>query len=381
LRSLEDANYEHDNVTLEVSVDLPRAEKTPEKKGKYEKDTKARLQVLEKARSFRWTHGKYEIIEQTQHQGLTGQWLNGWNPREDDGELLLVLEDDLEVSSIYYLWLKRAICKYYVDSNYTNFDPFSYGISLQSQDYVVGQSTKVAHKMKVAYAEAEKQFELEKAKDPKKFSGIHFRPTKESLLRIRSDITSPLFRYQLVGTWGLLLFPTHWRAFKSWYINHSQKPDTNPCVPFLESSSWWAARPHSVWSQWIIRWSFERGYTCIYPNVRTAEHQEYVGLVANHREIGENYRVVKGASHQLLSYQLIKNDLSTRFRTTQDSRVVSQMSDSEVFAAYFTFPSLQTIPTYDFHFSRVTVIPSTLAERPLLFTERHWRKACQSITF
>lgn len=38
-----------------------------------------------------------------------------------------------------------------------------------------------------------------------------------------------LFLYQLVGTWGQLLFPRPWKEFRLWYDTHKTK-GVKPCL-------------------------------------------------------------------------------------------------------------------------------------------------------
>lgn len=41
--------------------------------------------------------------------------------------------------------------------------------------------------------------------------------------KIRLDDSTRLFLYQLVGTWGQLLFPKPWKEFRLWYDEHKAK--------------------------------------------------------------------------------------------------------------------------------------------------------------
>ena len=48
--------------------------------------------------------------------------------------------------------------------------------------------------------------------------------------KIKLDSNARLFLYQLVGTWGQLLFPKPWKEFRLWYDIHKAKG----IKPFLE---------------------------------------------------------------------------------------------------------------------------------------------------
>lgn len=80
-----------------------------------------------------------------------------------------------------------------------------------------------------------------------------------------TDPASWYFRYQLVGTWGGVFFPQHWREFLLWlrekefmHAHGTSKRGFEPCVPSLVSNAWWKAKPHKVWSQWFVRFAFEK---------------------------------------------------------------------------------------------------------------------------
>lgn len=72
----------------------------------------------------------------TGNVGLQAQWLEAWWPGSDD-EFAFVVEDDLEVSPLYYGFLKGLILKYYYDRE--NFSPMVYGASLQRPRFVAGE--------------------------------------------------------------------------------------------------------------------------------------------------------------------------------------------------------------------------------------------------
>lgn len=54
--------------------------------------------------------------------------------------------------------------------------------------------------------------------------------------KIQLDSGTRLFLYQLVGTWGQLLFPKPWKEFRLWYDEHKAKgikPLLDGMVPFF----------------------------------------------------------------------------------------------------------------------------------------------------
>jgi len=100
-----------------------------------------------------------------------GQWIDTWRPRDDsDGELGLILEDDIIVSPYAYRWL-RAVHRHYCSR--TDF----VGATLVSDTMVV--------------------FSDGPAKGPLAA------PTNDTVLM-----------YKCFGTWGFSPRPIHWRRFQ-----------------------------------------------------------------------------------------------------------------------------------------------------------------------
>ncbi len=101
------------------------------------------------------------------------------------------------------------------------------------------------------------------------------------------------YRCQLLGTWGTVMFPEHWSTFTSWLktrgFQHTQGTSSlgfQPCVPTLLSNTWWQTKPKRVWSQWFVRFAFERGWYSLYSNFRNQS-----SVVVNFREGGLNFKV------------------------------------------------------------------------------------------
>jgi hypothetical protein len=84
---------------------------------------------------FEWRFGEKVVHYRTDNAGLQAQWLEAWWPISDH-EFAFVVEDDLEVSPLYYGILERLILKYYYDTS--NFNPSIYGASLQRPRFVPG---------------------------------------------------------------------------------------------------------------------------------------------------------------------------------------------------------------------------------------------------
>lgn len=289
LESLERAIYPAEKqITLIISVDQDE---------NMNSSNHLRENVLNVAKTFRFSHGQCRLENLHRHIGLVGQWINAWEP-SDDNEILVVFEDDLTVSQHWFTWLNLAVSNYYADS--TNFDSRLFGISLQSQKTIVGEDM--------------------------------YRKRGQSPASLLSPEIK-YYKYQLLGTWGAVFFPRHWKEFQQWY--HSLNPGFEPCVPTLYSNFWWKRKPKSVWSQWFIRFAFERGYYSLYTNFPNE-----MALVTNHREPGENFAGKKPPTNDLLE-NLTYSDLR--------------------------FPLSRDILIYDFHFNKVDGNPDILAYRSNLY--------------
>lgn len=317
LTSLESAAYDGDSVELEISVDHPIP--TPD-----DDDTNTWSDTLELAHKFQWSHGTKLVIEQEHNIGLVGQWTRGWTkPKED--ELCLFVEDDVEVTPGYYTWLRQAIETYYIDP--ANYDPRLFGISLQRQHTILGETHTIRYGSQTP-------------------SDVLLKSVASS-----SPRSSHLYKYQLLGTWGALFFPRHWKTFLKWLeekkvhtsrgmaVADSRGDGVNtPCVPTLLSNKWWKSNPHRTWSQWFIRFVYEKGWYSLYTNF-----PEGGTLALNHREAGLTYRTAKGSMH---------------------NPIMSLTSD------HLTFPPSQSIRIYDFHFNLVPH-PEVLPWRSSLTNEKY----------
>jgi len=255
LNSLANADYRgkgNARLSLQLSVDHPGEEAGPDLR-------EAHAKVISIAKKFEWKFGAYEIFVHPSPQGLLAQWIGSWAPA-DDQEILLVLEDDTEVSPLYFQFLTRMIEKYYF--NPLQFDPQMYGFGLQRQNTIIGRE----------------QVE-EPAKD------------------ISNELGGEVFyKYQLVCTWGAVFFPQHWKEFLRWFVERRRERNFDPCLPNTASTLWYNTKGKSsrMWSIWFIRFAFEKGWYNMYLNLPDGS-----ALVTNHREGGLNFKEHRGPSNPL----------------------------------------------------------------------------------
>lgn len=132
LRSLAAADYLSDKVHLHVYIDhFARVEGSNDVDQKLDESHR----ILEFVDGFDWKFGEKLLHYRTQNVGLQAQWLEAWWPGSDD-EFAFVVEDDLEVSPLYYKFLRSLIVNYYY--NASNSRPYIYGASLQRPRFVPG---------------------------------------------------------------------------------------------------------------------------------------------------------------------------------------------------------------------------------------------------
>ncbi|TXG73375.1 hypothetical protein EZV62_001954 [Acer yangbiense] len=97
-----------------------------------------------------------------------------------------------------------------------------------------------------------------------------------------------VFLYQIVGTWGQLLFPKPWKEFRLWYDEHKAK-GIKPYLDGMVTNGWYKEMGERIWTPWFIKFIHSHGYFNIYthfPNERA--------LSVSHRDAGVNYGKTAG---------------------------------------------------------------------------------------
>lgn len=217
-------------------------------------------QILDFVDGFDWRFGEKLVHLRTANAGLQAQWLEAWWPTSDH-EFAFVVEDDMEVSPLYYRFLKAVILNYYY--NATNFSPFIYGASLQRPRLVPG---KHGNKM-------------------------------------RLNGEARIFLYQLVGTWGQLLFPRPWKEFRLWYDTHKSK-GIKPFLDGMVTNGWYKKKGEKIWTPWFIKFVHSHGYFNIYTNFL---HERALSI--SHRDAGVNYGKTAGPDSYLLDEKSVDSNL------------------------------------------------------------------------
>ncbi|XP_059665445.1 uncharacterized protein LOC132311538 [Cornus florida] len=252
LLSLGNADYVNDRVNLHIFIDHFKDLDSSDN-GSVNLDLKLNesREILDFVDGFSWKFGEKMVHYRTGNVGLQAQWLEAWWPSSDD-EFAFVVEDDLEVSPLYYRFIRALIVTYYY--NASNFSPSIYGASLQRPRFVPGKHGN----------------------------------------KIQLDSGTQLFLYQLVGTWGQLLFPRPWKEFRLWYDTHKGK-GIKPYLQGMVTTGWYKKMGERIWTPWFIKFIQSHGYFNIYTNFL---HER--ALSVSHRDAGVNYGKTAGPDSYLL---------------------------------------------------------------------------------
>lgn len=97
LKSLINAYYVGDEIAISFNV-----------------DSKVDEETIKLINSFEWPHGPKTLRRRIIQGGLIRAVSESWYPTTDD-DYGLLLEDDIEVSPYYYLWIKYALLAYHYD--------------------------------------------------------------------------------------------------------------------------------------------------------------------------------------------------------------------------------------------------------------------------
>jgi len=240
LESLSRSHYLGHRVDLLISVDLNR-------------DGLVHSETLRAAKSYEWPHGKLTVRLRERHYGLAEQWIHAIPEdrlKQDNGTVLLILEDDIEVSPFFFKWLLKAHAAYGTREDVSGF-------TLQRAIF---------------------------RGDQRRYHGKHV------------SVHQGVFLYPLVGTIGYSALPVAWQRFVRWYASLRVDGRSAPLVPhiiathyllslsqrntsILTSSSSWGSTESA-----LDYFNHIHGLYCVYGNA-----PDYMTLAAHHHEPGEHF--------------------------------------------------------------------------------------------
>ncbi len=71
----------------------------------------ADVETLRMVDQFPWAHGAKVVHRRVIHGGLLPAIVESWYPSSDDS-YGLILEDDVELSPLFYAWIKLSLLRY-----------------------------------------------------------------------------------------------------------------------------------------------------------------------------------------------------------------------------------------------------------------------------
>ncbi|KAG0223472.1 hypothetical protein BGX31_008474 [Mortierella sp. GBA43] len=248
LRSLAHAYYLNDKVSLTLNM-----------------DAEADRVTLQMAGSFQWDYGAKFMRHRVRRGGLMLAVVEAWYPEGDD-EYAVLLEDDVEVSPLFYVWIKYNILKYRYSPEKSLYQRM-FGVSMYSQKFV---ETHLA------------------GRSP-------FNPEDIFIETPEYELRTP-FLLQLPCSWGAVYFPEHWREFHEYVADRLLDIEWNKTslqsvqIPNSRTNRW-----SNSWKKLFIEMIYMRGYVMLYPNFFN-----FTSFSTNHLEWGTHTKQQRNSAGTFL---------------------------------------------------------------------------------
>ncbi|KAJ6581330.1 hypothetical protein B0H19DRAFT_1114751 [Mycena capillaripes] len=210
------------------------------------------LETVRVVGAYQWSHGSVFVHRRVVHGGLLPAVVESWYPHSNDSYGLL-LEDDVELSPLFYAWIKMGILRYrYSDDRRETARLF--GISLYQQKNIE------------LHPEGRKAFDARK-------------------LFAKNGVPDPSTPYlsQIPCSWGAVYFPEHWREFHAYLaarLSEMTMEIERIVVPDVRSNHWTKS-----WKKYFIEMVYLQGYVMLYPN-----YAGFMSLSTNHLEVGSHVK-------------------------------------------------------------------------------------------
>ncbi|EIE88405.1 hypothetical protein G6F46_008071 [Rhizopus delemar] len=211
--------------------------------------------------SFVWKQGVKFLRHRVKKGGLMPAIVESWYPSHND-EYAVLLEDDIEVSPLFYVWSKYSILKYRYSGNKDAYR-LMYGISLYAP-----RNLELVPSGRVSF-------------DPNSvLLPAHYAPQTP-------------YASQIPCSWGAVYFPEHWREFHAYLIRRLQDLNLPKhsevrviSVPGSRSDKW-----KKSWKKYFIELVYLRAYVMLYPNF-----YDFEAFSTNHVEFGTHVKSEKRQS-------------------------------------------------------------------------------------
>ncbi|KAH6916185.1 glycosyltransferase 2 [Coprinopsis sp. MPI-PUGE-AT-0042] len=252
--SLKAARYFGDSASLRINL---------------EQDSDPETVDLVQNFSSQWTHGSVFVHRRIVHAGLLPAIVEAWYPASDHSYGIL-LEDDVEVSPLFFAWAKMATLKYRYGKD-TDNSPNIFGVSLYQQRHI-----ELLKKGRVPFNATALFSNVDEAIDP-----------------------STPYLSQVPCSWGAVYFPSHWRLFHAYLalrFEESWLPIEETVVPDVRSNHW-----SRSWKKFFIELVYLKGWAMLYPNF-----DAFGSLSTNHLELGSHVRVRSREKQDLFDLPLMQ---------------------------------------------------------------------------
>ncbi|CAJ1946057.1 unnamed protein product [Cylindrotheca closterium] len=265
LDSLDATDYGSDHVDLVIRFDRPTIIATD---GTAGAEWLVQVEEIRSRVSSTWKQGNAIIVVANEPMGLRRSWLEAWKP-QDEHERAIILEDDVEVSPIWYRWLQQAHDTYGERSDLA-------GISLQRQTLIP------------------KMIPIQKGRRNRRMMN----KKKNIMVKNKKILESPKegqpFLFRLVGSIGYSPKASVWMDFLD-FANCALDTNLDVSVPDLITSGWYGYFDKtSMWTQLFIYFCNHQKLSTLYyfpPNNRV--------LAAHWREKGAHLSASYGRDFEL----------------------------------------------------------------------------------
>lgn len=242
VRSLmhKDCQYGQFGMTVDIEFHIDRP--------KSRMDDGGWLDLIRWTANVTWPYGTVTSLVATKNMGLRGSWFHAWKP-ESDQDRAIILEDTMEVSPPWFLWVNEAYDAYSGESSVAGF-------RLQRQDFVA-------------------------LKDGR---------------RARSEVSSNsggAFLYSLPGHVGFAPNARVWTDFLDW-AECAVCDEEDVSLEGMVAPDWWERTECTqLWSQYLMFHMHQKDLYCLYQFPK----DERAALGLRWEERGDDFRATTSASH------------------------------------------------------------------------------------
>ncbi|KAG9100680.1 hypothetical protein FRC06_003860 [Ceratobasidium sp. 370] len=213
--------------------------------------------------------GHVAVRHRIVYAGLMAAVVESWHPRGNHTYGVL-LEDDVELSPMFYAWAKLCILRYRLSNRFCVKISCVNAKATPRYDGRNNQSSQLYGISLYQPKVTELRTEGRRPFDP-----------KGMFTKLQLEYPHTPYLSQVPCSWGAVYFPEHWREFQRYLalrLSEDFMPVSDLVVPDLRSNKW-----SRSWKKFFNEMVFLRGYVSLYPN-----YHHFVSLSTNHLEMGEH---------------------------------------------------------------------------------------------